>query len=493
MAGIDFEKLFMAIPSPYMVLDAGLNFVSVNREYENATMRPAQAYVGRNVFEMFPNEGESGRRLRESFERVLRTAENDSLTYLPYDIPRPAERGGGFERRFWSCSHTPITDESGAVRFIVQNTVDVTDVVQLTEAASLPFRSWRGQTALIEHAQQVDRSREELIAESDEFRRLFQLAPGFFAILSGAGHVFTFANDAYVRLVGGRSVIGKSVIEALPEIQGQGFVEMLDHVYRTGEPRGGEATRVMLQQAEGEAPHETFLDFSYDAIRDAGGQVTGVFVQGMDRTETVRAMRRQKLLLDELNHRVKNTLAAVQSIASQTMRSSRSMEEARTAFEARIGALSKAHNLLSERQWSSTELAEIVGQELAAFGDMRARLSGPRVVFNSKASIAMAMVMHELSTNAAKYGALSQPDGSVSVTWRIDGAGPQEGLVIDWVERGGPAVEPPSRSGFGSRMIDRAVTGELGGECRFSYDRDGFRCRMTIAPEAYERTASAFA
>ena len=101
---LDFERLFDALPSPYMVLDAKLNYITVNAEYERVTMRPAGEYPGRFVFEMFPNEGESGRRLRDSFERVLATGQSDSIAYLPYDIPRPPELGGGMERRFWTTA-----------------------------------------------------------------------------------------------------------------------------------------------------------------------------------------------------------------------------------------------------------------------------------------------------------------------------------------------------------------------------------------------------
>src|SRR5690606_12113103 len=124
------------------------------------------------------------------------------------------------------------------------------------------------------------------LEDAEAFRNLFQQAPGFIAILSGDDHVFTFANDAYVRLIGGRDVIGMPVRKALPEIEGQGFLEMLDAVRRDGAQRGGDAARVMLRQAPGEVPQETFLDFTYSAIRDANGDITGVFVQGMDRTET---------------------------------------------------------------------------------------------------------------------------------------------------------------------------------------------------------------
>lgn len=464
-----------------MVLDAGLNYVCVNGEYERATMRPEADFVGRFVFDMFPNEGESGRRLKASFQRVLDTGEVDTLAYLHYDIPVPEKLGGGFERRYWTCVHTPLFDVDGAVSHIVQNTVDVTELARLKEATSLPFRTRPGEAELIERAQQADRMRESLLAESADFRRLFQQAPSFIAVMSGPDHVFTFVNDAYTRLIGGRAVIGLTVREALPEIRDQGFDAMLDDVYRNGTSRGGEGVRVMLQ-APGAEARETFLDFTYEPIRDDAGAITGVFVQGMDRTEAVRTQERQRLLLAELNHRVKNTLATVQSIARQTLRSARDTVSAGRDFEARIIALSKAHDLLSASEWAHTELSALVCQELSVHGRQRVEADGPAVVVDPKAAIAFAMLIHELATNAAKYGALSIPTGRLDVKWHREGAGADGVLTLDWVERGGPPP-PPSpreRKGFGSRMIDRVVTGELGGTFDARYDPEGFACRIAI-------------
>lgn len=487
MLGIDFELLFERLPSPHMVLDRELRYVAANAAYEKATLRSKAELIGRKLFDLFPNEGESGRRLRVSFERVFETGEADTLAYIPYDIPRPPEQGGGIEERYWTAVHTPLTDGEGKVAYLVQNTVDVTDIVRIRQAASLPFRL-AGETQLIERAREAENAHRALLAESEDFRRMFQQAPGFIAVLSGPEHVFTFANDAYRRLIGGRDVIGLNVAEALPEIAGQGFFDMLDGVYRTGEPVGGEGVRVMIQQEmEGELT-ESFLDFSYKAIKDAQGRISGVFVQGMDRTESVRTLRRQRLLLDELNHRVKNTLATVQSIASQTLRSARDINAARKDFEARVIALSKAHNLLSARHWVSTDLKALVDQELSIYGQERVTTAGPLVMLNPKASIAIAMLLHELSTNAARYGSLSMPAGLVAISWIVgnDDDG-NEMLSLKWSEMGGPPVSLPDHKGFGSRMIERVATGELGGQFSAEYSSEGFRFSLDIPAGVYGR------
>src|SRR5690606_30331849 len=146
---------------------------TANPAYLAATGRTLEQLRGRYVMDMFPNPGESGRRLRESFERVLATGERDTLAYLPYPIARPE---GGFSDNYWSVVHVPIADDDGKVAFVLQNTVDVTEFVRLREAASLPFASLAAETSLIERTREAE-------AASANFRRLFQQAPAFFAVL----------------------------------------------------------------------------------------------------------------------------------------------------------------------------------------------------------------------------------------------------------------------------------------------------------------------
>ena len=458
-----------------MVLDRNHCYVAVNKAYEQVVMRSRADLIGNNLFDLFPNDGESGRRLRDSFNRVIETGETDTLAYIPYDIPRPPELGGGMEQRYWTAVHTPVFGKGGTDRCVMQNTVDVTDIVRLRQAASLPFR--RAETQLLERAREAEEQQKALMSESAEFRRLFQLAPGFFAVLSGPDHVFTFANDAYMRLVGERQLIGRSVRDALPEVDEQGILELLDTVYTTGKQYQAEAMRVMLRNPETDELQETFLDFSYDAIRDPDGNITGVFVQGSDRSEDVRRQHRQRLLLAELNHRVKNTLASVQSIVSQTLRSASDPATARQDIGSRLAALSKAHNLLSAQEWTSADLGEIIGQEVAVFDPERISLDGPRFTVSPRASISLAMLVHELATNAVKYGALSSENGKVDIDWRED---PDGELKLTWRESGGPPAVQPERKGFGTRLIESIVSGEFNGTYEPSFDDKGFSCIVTV-------------
>ena len=217
---------------------------------------------------------------------------------------------------------------------------------------------------------------------------------------------------------------------------------------------------------------------------------SGRFLYGVrvvqDVTARKEADERQKLLMDELNHRVKNTLATVQSLATQTARGTDSPDAFRHAFEGRLIALSQAHDQLTERHWTSADLRAIVTASTAPFtrGKDRIAISGQDVTVIPRLALSLAMVIHELTTNAVKYGSLSGPAGQVEVNWRIT---PRPGetplLSIEWQESGGPAVSPPTRQGFGSRFIEGSVAAELRGIARLYFDAKGLRCTIDVPLE----------
>jgi PAS domain S-box-containing protein len=194
-----------------------------------------------------------------------------------------------------------------------------------------------------------------------------------------------------------------------------------------------------------------------------------------DIDDTVMARERQGLLLAELNHRVKNSLATVQALAQHTMRSTPEPERFREAFEARLASLAGAHDLLTQSAWETAEFAAVVKKALQPFPQSAFRLEGPEagVKVRPDLAVSLTLLIHELATNAAKYGALSLSGGLVTLTWR----GSDGGLELHWSECGGPPVEAPSRSGFGARLIRRSITG-LGGETHLDYAREGLRARF---------------
>jgi PAS domain S-box-containing protein len=455
-----------------MILDRDLRYVEVNAAYENAVNTPREAMIGEYVFDLFPDD-ESGARLRQSFEQVLETGQPHTIAFIPYNVPRPPNAGGGTERRYWTAVHTPLRNEAGEVAFLLQNTVDVTEIQRLREVAGA------GATDLLQRAREVDEAHRQLAEESAQFRHLFMQAPGFIAILTEPAHIFAFCNTAYQQLIGHREVMGKPIREALPEVVEQGFVDLLDQVFDSGEAFVGTGVSVLLQRTPGAKPEERFVDFVYQPIRDVNGTVTGIFVEGSDVTDRIRAQQQQRLLLDELNHRVKNTLANVQSIAAQTLRTTPEPEAFRRAFEARLMALSATHNLLTASTWTGADLEDVLLIELQPHGNDHYRLSGPAVQLSAQEALTFGLVFHELATNAAKYGALSHPDGCVKVTWEVL-PGPRPRLSLEWRESGGPTVLPPSRRGFGSRLIERSVRTDLDGKAEVEFEPKGLVCRLEI-------------
>ncbi len=194
-------------------------------------------------------------------------------------------------------------------------------------------------------------------------------------------------------------------------------------------------------------------------------------------------MEHRKLLLDELNHRVKNTLATVQSMAAQTMRHADSLPAFRKAFESRLIAMSSTHNLLTKGDWKSASLRELLKAELAPFqqdGESRVTMRGPDVQLNPAQSTSLGMAFHELTTNAVKYGALSRHEGHVTVEWNVTQENGGNLLRIVWRERGGPEVAPPRRRGFGSRLIERGLVGQHGGRAELIFNPEGVTCEIEI-------------
>ncbi|AWN44022.1 PAS domain-containing protein [Methylobacterium durans] len=377
------------------------------------------------------------------------------------DIALNLHRNGNVEEAHFAFSYTPVRDEAGQVAGMFCACTETTEQVRARAAAQ---------------------------AERERLYSLFQQAPGFICVLDGPEHTFSLANAAYHRLVGKHDLVGTPVRSALPEVAGQGFFELLDKVFTSGEPFVGRQIPVRLRRDADGVAEDRFVDFLYQPITDASGKVTGIFVEGSDVTERVRGEEHQRLLINELNHRVKNTLATVQAIAHQTFRRDHSAKT--DTFEARLLALSKAHDLLTRESWEGAALPEIVDGAVDAFrrsDGARFQVGGPEVWLTPRVALALAMALHELGTNAAKYGALSIPSGRVLIHWTTSGESPTH-LLLRWEEQGGPPVVPPTRQGFGSRLIERMLASEMGGEVKLQYEPAGVVCtveaRLDSEPQA---------
>jgi two-component sensor histidine kinase len=203
-------------------------------------------------------------------------------------------------------------------------------------------------------------------------------------------------------------------------------------------------------------------------------------------TQLARSQADRELLINELNHRVKNTLATVQGLVASTLRSAGSIVDAKKVTEQRIIALGRAHDVLTKEHWGSADLRELV---LSIVQPYRTEHTNSIEVFggdlrvNPRAAVALAMVLNELMTNAAKYGALSQPEGRVRVEWSATEGRSSPKMRLVWTEMGGPLVQPPIRRGFGSTLIEQSITRELGGTFERYFDPAGLRCTITLPLE----------
>lgn len=638
--------------------------------------------------------------IRDNLRSIVERAYAGEATRMD-GAPFLLERCGSQQETCFSFTYTPVRDEKGTVAglFCV-----CTEIMQQIAA-----ERW-------------------LASETERQRRLFEQAPGFIAILTGPEHVFEFVNQAFRRLVGDRDCIGRSAREAFPELEDQGLFDHLDRVYATGERFVAEDIPVRLQRSPGAAPEEHFLNFIYEPVTDAAGQVTGIFCEGYDVTEThlgqaalaaseerfrafvtassdvvyrmspdwtqmrqldgrgflsdtaqpdedwlrnyihpddrpmvqaaiekairtksvfelehrvrradgtlgwtlsravpildgngeitewlgsardvtsrreaevaerrlaaiiassgdaiiskdldgivtswnqgaerlfgyraeeaigkpitivipedrlneetgilersgqgeyvehFETVRRRKdgslvevlltispirdrngrivgaskiarditerkrleeqllLVNRELHHRVKNTLATVQAVISATARRAQSIAEFQNAVTTRIASLAKTHTLLIAKGHSGASLRDILSAELAPYDDgtgQRVRLAGPDVRLPSEVAVAFGMAVHELTTNAAKYGAFSLPTGSIEAAWDLEEQAGECRLTLTWREQGGPPVKTPERQGFGSVLLQRALGRQLGGEVETNFAPDGLQVRIS--------------
>ncbi|MFH5925099.1 HWE histidine kinase domain-containing protein [Roseomonas xinghualingensis] len=221
-------------------------------------------------------------------------------------------------------------------------------------------------------------------------------------------------------------------------------------------------------------------------LRDREGRLQGFLKILCDHTERRRDDERRLLVTDELAHRVKNTLAAVQSVAVQTLREADISPVLQATLVERLKALGRAHDMLVRTGWKGALLSEVLERTLSPYagngGAVRYSTEGPSVRLSSDTTVILNLALHELATNAAKYGALSAPSGHVEVVWEVEQR-PEEktpAVVISWREREGPPVRPSVRRGFGTRMLERALPYQSGGEAKLSFEPEGVECRMRL-------------
>lgn len=298
------------------------------------------------------------------------------------------------------------------------------------------------------------------------------------------GNPIVYANDSFLALTGyGREeVVGQSQLDFLVGSHTDPNAQAAIKDAFNGRFEG--VSEVCYYRKDGS---EFWVSVLIGPVLDMNGAVRQCFLSFIDITRQKQA-ERLSFLLDELKHRVKNTLATVQSITTQTLRSAGVDEQVRNALEGRILALAKAHDLVARDGVEGATLNDVIDQILQPFNvedrDDRISVEGADVHLQPKAALALAMMFHELVANAAKYGALSN-GGQIGIAWQIEPAPQGDRIRLTWRESGGPPVTPPTRRGFGSRLIQGGLAQELQGEVRLDYAPAGVVCLivMPVLPE----------
>ena len=289
----DYGALFDASPYPYLLIDPDLLIIGANQAYLKATGRTADI-IGLPIFEAFPAdpsdpESTNLAQVAASIEHALRTGRPHTVAFLRYAIPHQAPGGIVFEERFWSAVHTPVLSADGSVMFVAQNAIDVTDLYTLDPVAGIAQVDGTPrqiqQPEVLDRAQMHEAMKRILNDERSHLSNLFNQAPSFIAVMSGNQHVFEMVNEAYYQLVGHRDIIGRPVFEALPEMEGQGFRQLLDQVFSTGEAVVARGIKAQVQRFADGPLSDRYIDLVYQPLFSGDGKVSGIFAQGHDVTE----------------------------------------------------------------------------------------------------------------------------------------------------------------------------------------------------------------
>jgi PAS domain S-box-containing protein len=510
----------------------------------------------------------------------------------------PITRNGHLDEVYWTYSFSPIHDEDApnAVGGVLVLSTETTQQVQAEKRRA---------------------------AEAAHWWSIFEQAPSFIAIMRGPDHVHEFVNAAHRRLFNSQDWIGRPIRDAFPDVAEQGFFELLDQVYQTGQQLLFAATPIRYRRDVGGIEETRYFDFVYAPIME-DGELTGIFCEGFEVTDAIRANRflrdreeqlrlaseaaevglwdldlitdtlfwaprvkamfgispdatvsmrdfharlhpgdhdrvskafaaaldpqacalydvefrtigqedrvvrwvamkgrgifnaqgdcirvlgaalditsrktaeaHLRLMVNELNHRVKNSLAIVQAIAAQTLRRGEVADHIREAFTDRLLALSRAHDVLTDERWTGANLHDLARQAAMPYGADGADpngqfvIRGPAINLSPQSAIAIALAFHELATNAAKYGALSVPGGQVWIEWTSSSERNEIHLHLTWTEVGGPPVVAPTTTGFGARLLKKGLAAELHGEVKIAFPPTGVIC--TIDALVSERPAT---
>lgn len=304
--------------------------------------------------------------------------------------------------------------------------------------------------------------------------------PMVFTNASEPSHRIIYANDSFLKLTGydRDEIVAQRFDFLLADRSDQRAVDEIASAF-AGK---GDDAEVRYRHKDGTTFCATIF---VNPVKDANGEIGQHFVSLVDTTKHQRSRENAAMLIDELNHRVKNTLATVQSIVTQALRNASDPEVIREAIETRIAALSRSHDLLGREKWDGAGLRDLIGVALAPFRVMeghaeRLTVEGENIRLSPKAALALGIAFNELATNAVKYGALSNATGKVSIDWTLENKLDGRWLCLHWRERDGPPVSPPTRRGFGSRVIEQGLAHEMQGTIKLDYLPGGIVCMIDV-------------
>lgn len=284
----EYKSIFHSSPNPYVLFTPDLIVADINEAHLQLTDTRREDVIGKYLFDAFPTpQQEIADLLQSSFDRVKKFKVEDTIHLLRYPIRYSNKDGKGWKDRYWIVKNKPILNQDGCVVFILNNPTEVTHLISSGDIDP----SWINNSDFMRNANIV-REISKVENEHRKMRALMEQAPGFVSILRGPDFVFELANKAYYQLIGHRDILGKPVREALPEIEGQGYFELLEQVYRTGEPYIGRAKRIHVRQEPDSDLAELYLDFIYQPIFEDDGSVSGIFVQGHDVTDAHNLSRK---------------------------------------------------------------------------------------------------------------------------------------------------------------------------------------------------------
>ncbi|MBS0251243.1 MAG: PAS domain S-box protein [Proteobacteria bacterium] len=305
------------------------------------------------------------------------------------------------------------------------------------------------------------------------------------AVVEGAiDGIITFGDDGTVLSL---NTAAATMFGAAPnDVIGQNVRMLMPHLSAQNDflPKGSSTTEAkttgIIREVVGRHwDGSTFpLDLGITEVSREGQRLVIAIVR--DITERKQTEETQRLLIDELNHRVKNTLATVQAMAEQTLQNTRDPTHFVESFRGRLQALSRAHNLLTQKTWTGVDLESLIREQLLVSGSQILTCTGPKIELKPRVAVHLGLALHELGTNARKYGALKVPEGRLSVTWHLADHGADPELELTWVESGGPAVSQPTDHGFGTLLIERGLKHSLGGEAHMKFMPTGVICKMRV-------------